>query len=84
MLGGGLEGGIGDLLDARAIVEARGARASAADGIDEFPSLIVAEGDERITLAGIARAARPAPEFLGHRESLKSAARRAATRLAKA
>ena len=58
----------------RSIVEARHTWPLIADGVDKLERLVLAKGDERIADGGIARTARPHPEFTGHGQRSKARA----------
>lgn len=66
------DGGVHDGLDAGAFVEAWDAGSLTADGVDELPGLVVAEGDEGIAGLRIAGAAGPAPVGFGHVDPLEA------------
>ena len=66
--------GIHHRLRAGAVVEAGGAGPLAADGVHEFPGLVVAERHQRIALRRIARGAGPGPELARHFDRLQARA----------
>src|SRR6266542_618488 len=65
---------VDDRLGADTVMEAGAAGALAADGVDELPRLIVAEGDQGVALLRVSWRPGPAPEFFGNGDRFQAGA----------